>query len=174
MQRATVPVGFVVCAAVLVGFVVGLYYLYRGHFGRTLLIPARKRRANLLYRVDHQSLLDACRELSRRVTDGDLEARTYYVHTMPDAAVSSFPQVILDLEPSTVTINEEGVVVVAVAGGLDHFGVIACPKGIDDSLAHGSDGGKKLLDGLWYYDDGYREDPGGYEKKIEALRPRDR
>jgi hypothetical protein len=74
----------------------------------------------------------------------------------------------LDLEPSTVTMSAHGIFV-AVAGGLDHFGVAAWASDRNESPLSGK--GKELITGLWYYDDGYDEDP-DYDKKLEALRPK--
>ncbi len=96
----------------------------------------------------------------------------YYVHPPASPEASTFPQVILDLKPSTVSIEGNGVVFVAVVGGLDHCGVIFYPEGIEDEepppgVTCGSYGDRKLLDGLWYYDDGYQRDP-HYDKKVSA------
>ena len=30
-------------------------------------------------------------------------------------------------------------------------------------------GDRKLLDGLWYYDDGYKGDPNSFDKKIDRI-----
>jgi hypothetical protein len=63
-------------------------------------------------------------------------------------------------------------------GGLDHFGVYAYPLDYEKQ-PHASKelGHKKLLDGLWYYDDGYhhcanQEEFEEYDKYIESLRPK--
>jgi len=54
-------------------------------------------------------------------------------------------------------------------GGLDHFGVYAYPEDYKPPPHAGFElGDKKLIDGLWYYDDGYRGNP-EYGKRIEAL-----
>jgi hypothetical protein len=125
----------------------------------------------LLRDTDHQALLEACRELARRESAGELKPKRYHVHAPADPEVAAFPQVILDLEPSTVSITG-GTVMVAVAGGLDHFGVIAYPEGVEDiepppGVDLGDYGDRKLLEGLWYYDDGYERDP-EYDEKVSA------
>ncbi len=165
-------------AAILVGSVVGLRYLWRVFSVINGIWASsrrdRKRRTDLLYRVDHRALFSACMELSERVAGGDLKPRMYYpsdpVH---GAEVSRFPQAIRDLEPDYVMIDIGGVVMVALTGGIDRFGVTAYPEDYGGPPVSGSYGHKKLLDGLWYYDAGYDRDP-QYEKKIEALRPKDK
>ena len=42
------------------------------------------RRSVLLYQTDHRGLLEACRELSRRVATGKLAPGEYHVHGHPD------------------------------------------------------------------------------------------
>jgi len=161
-----------------VGGAVGLRYLWRVFLviciTWTLSRRDRKRRTDLLYRVDHRALFSACMELSERVVGGDLKPRMYYpsdpVH---GAEVSRFPQAILDLKPDYVMIDIAGAVTVALTGGIDRFGVMAYPQDYGGPPVSGSYGDKKLLDGLWYYDAGYDEDP-QYEKRIEALRPKDK
>lgn len=167
---------FVGGAVILVGSAVGLYCLCRVFSVisdiRTLSRRDRERRTDMLYRVDHRLLFSACMELSERVVGGDLKPRMYYpsdpVH---GAEVSRFPQAILDLKPTYVMIDIGGVVMVALTGGIDRFGVIAYPPDYGGPPVSGSYGDKKLLDGSWYHDAGYDEDP-QYERKIEALRPK--
>lgn len=156
----------------LVGLAIGVVYLLAGGRILTLVGPLREARINLLCRMDHQALLEACREISTRAASGDLKPKRYYVHSPASPEASTFPKVILDLRPSTVSIEGNGVVFVAVVGGLDHFGVIFYPEGIEDGepppgVEWGPYGDRKLLDGLWYYDDGYQRDP-HYDKKVNA------
>ncbi|UCC98850.1 MAG: hypothetical protein JSW66_02945 [Phycisphaerales bacterium] len=126
-------------------------------------------RARLLYHTDHQALLDACREISRRVVIGDLRPGTYNIRVDPDPEASSFPQVILDLAPNYVYVDEgySGRVMLEMHGGLGHLGVQAYPEDYK-SPSYSKFGDKELIDGLWYYDDGYRKNP-QWEKKTEAL-----
>lgn len=179
MEKAVVVVWFVGGAVILVGSAVGLYYLCRVFSVIssiwTLSRRDRQRRTDLLYRVDHRALFSACMELSERVASGDLKPRMYYPSDpMHSAEISRFPQAILDLNPTYVMIDSAGAVMVALTGGVDRFGVTAYPENYGGPPVSGSYGDKKLLDGLWYYDDGYREDARGYEKRIEALRPKEK
>ena len=86
-----------------------------------------------------------------------------------------------ELKHSTQTyayINYNGRVILEMAGGLDHFGVYAYPEDFKKP-PHASEelGHKKLLDGLWYFDDGYQycsnpQEFEEYDKYIESLRPK--
>ena len=139
-------------------------------FIRTMAREDRQGHFRLLCKTDHQALLDACRELSRRVAKGDLKSSVQYnVSHDPHPDVAGFPQPILDLGPSSVTIGNNGRVLLHMMGGLDHFGVSAYPDDYKKPTFVGSKlGDKKLIDGLWYYDDGYEGNP-RYQKKIDAL-----
>jgi len=44
---------------------------------RVMKIYVQRLRVKLLYKTDHQALLAACRELSKRVTDGNMENGPY-------------------------------------------------------------------------------------------------
>ena len=142
-------------------------------FMRVLKIYARRCRVKLLYKTDHQALLVACRELSKKVTDGNMANGRYELRSGSDRWIKGIPRPILDLRPSYAYINYNGRVILEMAGGLDHFGVYAYPEDYEKP-PHASEelGHKKLLEGLWYYDDGYLVQPEDYEKRIEALRPK--
>jgi hypothetical protein len=133
----------------------------------------RDLRVKLLYRTDHKALLGACRELSGCMRMGKLKARMYHFGPNPDPQTAQFPQPILDLMPAYVTVETDGRVVVAMMGGLDHFGVYAYPEDYKkppfDDFRFGD---MKLIEGLWYYDDGYDARPEDWQERIDALKPK--
>jgi hypothetical protein len=128
---------------------------------------AIQRQERLLCETDHQALMEACREISRMFTDGELKKYQYQVRNNPDPEISSFPQVILDLEPTYINLHP-GCVTVELCGGLDHFGVYAYTEDFKPPVRNYYYGGRELVPGLWYYDDGYENNP-EYDKTIEAL-----
>ena len=165
----------IVITVLVIIFAVGLVLLYLTDFGAgiryliTEIKMSQQLRVRLLCETDHQALLEACRDISRMVAKGDLKKYEYSIRRNPDPdpETSRFSQVILDLEPSRIYIDEDGRVMVEMFGGLDPFGVYAYPE--DYTLpSYSKYGDKKLIDGLWYYDGEYREHP-EYEKRIEAL-----
>ncbi|MBW7992159.1 MAG: hypothetical protein FVQ84_19385 [Planctomycetes bacterium] len=124
----------------------------------------------LLCKTDHQVLFDACVELSRRFASGDLKSGQYNVRHDPHPDVAGFPKAIIDLGPNGVTIGDYGEVRLEMMGGMDHFGVSFYPVDYKKPPFVGFKlGDKKLIDGLWYYDDGYQERPEDYDKRIDAL-----
>jgi hypothetical protein len=127
-------------------------------------------RVRLLCETDYQALLQACRELSSRFARGDLKPGKYWVRINRDPEVSTFPQPILDLRPSSVYISQDtaGRVKLEMLGGLDHVGVLAYPQDFKEPWPNFKYGDKELIPGLWYYDDLYEGDP-KYDEKIEAL-----
>ena len=128
-------------------------------------------KVHLLCKTDHQALLEACNKLSEQVAKGNLKPGEYGVRIGPDPEVSKFPRPILDLSPSYVYIdeNDSGRVLIEMLGGLiGHFGVLAYTEDYKKPYRTYSYGDKELIPGLWYYDDGYRDNP-EYEKIIEAL-----
>jgi hypothetical protein len=168
-KRMVLKIIVVVAIAFAVGYpLYGLYALY------TSMIEVKKdvqqRQVRLLCETDHKVLLEACRELSGRAARGDLkQGGKYNVRRDRHPKASRFPQPILDLNPSYVYIdeNDSGRVMVEMHGGLHHFGVQAYTEDYKKS-SWAVYGDKELIPGLWYYDDGYLNNP-EYDKPIEAL-----
>ena len=99
-----------------------------------------------------------------RSGDSKWEYRQYAIRSIPDPNIDKLPEPILRLNPTYIWIRPTGLLV-EMLGGLGHFGVTAF------SEENHEYGDKKLLHGLWYYDDRYREVP-DYAKVIESLRPK--
>lgn len=123
-----------------------------------------QRQVLLLYETDHKALLEACRTVMKEAREGKWEYRQYAIRSFPDPNIDKLPESILRLNPTYIWIRPNGLLV-EMLGGLGHFGVTAFSEEDHEY------GDKKLLDGLWYYDDRYREVP-DYEKVIESLRPK--
>ena len=151
---------------------IGLAFFYltpHGNFFRLLTIHAlkdRQKKERLLSETDHQALLEACREISREIFAGNLPPSRYLIYPEPVPKVSMFPQLILDLEPMFIETGSDGRVGVGMQGGWHHYGVIAYPVNFTKPCDNFKYGDKKIIDGLWYYEDGYNPK---YEKRIEAL-----
>jgi len=120
----------------------------------------------LLGETDYENLRDACRLLSNRVTTGELNAGEYRVRSVPPSVVSSWPRVILKLEPALVILHDDGLVIIEMAG-IPSFGVVAYPEGseIRDFTFRGH---RELIPGLWYYDEDYDTDP-DLRQEIDTL-----
>lgn len=130
---------------------------------------AGRMQVRLLCKTDHRALLQACRELSRRASIGELRTGRYRVGFFRRSpVVSGFPQPILDLRPTSVYIDPTGRVMVEMLGGLGHFGVYAYPADFNERWPNFEYRNRELIPGLWYYDDGYDGNP-RYQKKIEEL-----
>jgi len=166
--------------AVAIAFAVGLllynlrctlwHYLYVRPWIADSARQTMRMRVRLLCETDHEALLEACRELSRRAGRGDLKPGKYNIRRDRHPLASRFPQPILDLVPSYVSVseNDSRQVMLEMLGGLGHFGVLAYTEDYKKPYPTYSYGDKKLIPGLWYYDDGYQGHP-EYEKRIEAL-----
>ncbi|MBC8472030.1 MAG: hypothetical protein H8D56_21440 [Planctomycetes bacterium] len=142
----------------LSGFVYVLWDINKGN----------QRLTRLICETDYQALLKACRELSRRVTTGDLEPNQYRVRLDPHPEASSFPQEILDLKPTFVRLYKDRKVRIELHGGFLNYGVTAYPEDYQyDPNLHYNE--KQLIPGLWYYDDDYRDKNPKHQKRIDAL-----
>lgn len=130
------------------------------------------RRPLLLYETNHQELLKACRELSKQVATGRLEPRSYVIYGHPDPESKQFPQLILDLSPLEVDLSDKNGQVVIMMSSVVMYGAVALPedyKGpISDWHEYATKWGTELTDGLWYYDEDFREHP-EHKKEIEEL-----
>lgn len=145
------------------------FFVYKmGTFAVKFRNDVRQRQMHLLCQTDHQALLLACRDISNMYKDGELKKSHYQIRYDPDPQVDKFPKIILDVDPTYLEITNDGVVILELFGGLDHFGVYAYPEYFDGPFDDYEYGDRKLIDGLWYYDDGYYNNP-EYDKTIEAL-----
>jgi hypothetical protein len=114
---------------------------------------AHKQKEVLLYQTDHTALLEACRKVSDESITGKWELKSYNMGEASNPATSRFPQIILHLKPSYVTISENGTILIELLGGLGHVGVIAYPKDFKPPYKDFKYGDKELIPGLWYYED---------------------
>lgn len=146
----------------ILGYLSGLGYIIMD------VKKGEQREVRLLCETDHQALLGACRELSKRVTTGNLKPRQYNVRIDPHPEAPRFPQPILDLEPTYVIINPDGRVMIELHGGFLHYGVMAYPEDYKEPIINFKYGDKKLIDELWYYDEDYEGNP-KHQKKTDAL-----
>ena len=129
--------------ALVIALLAGLVLPYLGIF---LYIhkdvkKGQQRQERLLCQTDYQDLLEACRELSRRVKTGELKPQQYNIRLDPHPDSSSFPQIILSLEPTYLIINTDGRIMIELHGGFLHYGVCAeiscCESAGQSSLVKG-------------------------------------
>ncbi|MGB2864639.1 MAG: hypothetical protein WBC05_15035 [Sedimentisphaerales bacterium] len=165
-------IGLYVTLGLSVVLALSAVFLYSrpGKFFRFIIADAKKERQRtirLLSETDHQTLLEACRKLSREIDQGNqLPRYRYFVRHEPSPEITQFPKVILDLEPMFVDIWTDGRVVVGMSGGIHHYGVRAYPENYNKPNDDFEFGDKKIIDGLWYYEDEYNPK---YDKWVESL-----
>jgi hypothetical protein len=121
-------------------------------------------RVRLLCETDHRGLRDACREMLRRVASGSLPTGLY-----TDSQISQLPEPIPSLQPDHVAIEKNIVKIEMSHTGWVSLGVYAYGEGFPNHPPPFKYGDRKLLEGLWYYDDLYAPDPATYDKWIDKL-----
>ena len=146
----------------VVGVIVG-YVHYLMQFGADAAREVSQSKIRLLS-TDHQALLGACRELSRQVASGGLKSGTYVA---PE--VLRFPEPIPTLRPNHVTIDRDGLVKIEMGTGRSPLGVCAYPEGYPRYPPPFKYGDRRLLEGLWYYEDGYSTHPEAFDRKIDEI-----
>jgi len=117
-------------------------------FGFFNAIKVRWRLDRLLYRTDHQALLEACRTL---IDEG---YRGQYVMHWPGRhpEARKIPRIIRSLRPTYVRVKDD-VVIIELWGGMSHYGVRAYSADFSTTRPDFSYGQKKLIDGLWFHSD---------------------
>jgi len=146
----------------LTGFGAGIrYFLKEGE-------KTSERYEHLICDTDYQALLAGCRELSQMRARGKLLKNEYMVRGNPVVETLHLPQAILDVQPTNVYIDSDERVTVELGGGLHHFGVYGYPDDYREPVSNFKYGDRKLIDGLWYYEDGYEE--AAHRKRIESLK----
>lgn len=131
---------------------------------------AQRRRVLLLCNTDHQALLNAGREILSQVPKDRLNPRPGGPRILGEFGVPEgvqIPQAIRDLKCGCL-ISYDGYVTLEMHGGMDHFGVRIYPEDYKEPDRYFKYGDREFLTGLWYYDDGYVNNP-EYDKRIEKL-----
>ncbi len=131
---------------------------------------AQRRRVLLLCNTDHQALLNAGREILSQVPKDRLNPRPGGPRILGEFGVPEgvqIPQAIRDLKCGCL-ISYDGYVTLEMHGGMDHFGVRIYPEDYKEPDRYFKYGDRELLTGLWYYDDGYVNNP-EYDKRISKL-----
>jgi len=129
---------------------------------------ARSAMIRLLCKTDHEALLEAGREVLSQVhiePDPDGIGRLG-AFSVPKGV--KIPKAIRKLRPRGLCVTYDGCLVIAMSSAIDHFGVRIYPEGFQPPEPGFRYGDRKLLDGLWYYDEGYRHNP-RYDEQIDAL-----
>jgi hypothetical protein len=140
-------------------YIVGSWVAARWH--NRIAREVEERKIRLLVETDPQALLEACRELSRRHPGG-----------LMDANDLQLPEIIVALQPNYVSIDRHGVVEIGMYTGRWPFGINALPEDLQESekeRAQHERRGRMLVEGLWYFEYGYWNDPAGYDRRIDEL-----
>jgi hypothetical protein len=161
-RRRKIAVAIVVVAMVFIA-ATGGYVHYLMQFGAEAAHEIVQAQMRLLCETDHQALLDACRELSCRYLNGELDGNE------PLESSPQLPEVIRALRPKHVSIGRDGLVVLEMGFGMWPLGVQAYPEGYPKYPPPFKYGDRELLQGLWYYEDGYSTHPEAYDKRTDEL-----
>ena len=130
-------------------------------------------RVRLLYRTDHQKLLNAGRGI---LSEANIEyetingIRTNRFHDLPKGVeVSKVIRRLTLIGLPGVHINNHGYIRIVVGKHRDNlFGVHIYPEDFKEPYVNYGYGNKELISGLWYFDIGYGEDP-EYDKLIDSI-----
>jgi hypothetical protein len=155
---------YIIIVLSIIGVPAGLFFSYIVLPGLLMGHEVRQLRTRLLCKTDHQALLNACRELSRKLVTGEVAADVY-----KGSDILKLPDPIPSLQPNHVTLGEDGQVKIEMFVGWYPLGVQVYPEGFPNYPPPFKYGDRQLLPGLWYYDDGYSSNPDEYDKRIDHI-----
>ncbi len=123
MDNRNVTRAITALVLVIIFFVVSVQiYLPLTKVSRELEKKREEQKIQLLCNTEYQALLQACRDLSKKVESGELEANIYYIsNSIHQPVVSRFSPLILNLDPAYVVLDGNGCVIIAIS----RFGVRA-------------------------------------------------
>jgi hypothetical protein len=158
-------VAIAIAGVIVFGGIVGVYSYY------VIVVPGSqmgrevaRAKARLLVETNHRALLETCRELSRQVMNAEIRDAVY-----KGTEALRLPEPIPALRPNRVTISRDGLVQIGMYTGWWPLGVRAYPEGYPEYPPPFKYGDRELLEGLWYYEDGYSLHPDAYDKIIDEL-----
>jgi hypothetical protein len=117
----------------------------------------------VLSRTDHEALLQAGRNVLRQLPRSENGALVS--SRLPSR--EHLPQALRDLSARVIMLDPRGFLHVEMHGGMSHFGFNLYPEDFNEADPFFWYGDRKIIDGLWYYDQECR-DP-RYAKRVEAL-----
>ena len=85
-----------------------------------------------------------------------------------DEQIAQFPEPIPSLRPNHLTIDEGRLKIEMMYMGWSSLGVFAYREGYPEYPPPAKNGDRKLLDGLWYYDDGYLGNPATTDTSVSS------
>jgi hypothetical protein len=129
----------------------------------------------VLSKTDHQALLKAGREvlsqmprMENKTPDGSM------VHGSVEIPKEiPLPQALRALSAHHIVVNSYGYMHISMHAAMDHFGFYIYPEDFNAPDPGFKYGDRQIIDGLWYYDDGYHYPDGSscseYAKRINDL-----
>jgi hypothetical protein len=175
-NKQALVVALVVMLITLLGYFVLGYFVLRSNLGARIFLnfaikQSQQRRVLLLCKTDHNALLKAGREILSQIPQDCLNPRPDEPRMLGDFGVPKevqIPKVIQDLKPRRCLISYDGYLTLEMEAGMSHFGVWIYPADYKPPSRKFKYGNRELLPGLWYYDDGYIDNP-EYDKRIDEL-----
>jgi hypothetical protein len=85
----------------------------------------------LISKTDHQAIFKECRELSQQVLDGkvDMDTKTIYeAKYLLHKRKTKLSEIIIDLHPHLINVQDDGIVGLSWGGSMRHFGIHEYPE----------------------------------------------
>jgi hypothetical protein len=126
------------------------------------------KRRDLLCKTDLDAVVRASRKLLAKASTGELMLGPHEFQREPHSPeIAKFPQVIRELKPTRVLMEPDGWLSIQFGGGFDHFGLKVYPEDFKPPFPDFNYGARKIVDGLWYYDDNYSDEYPRHKKRID-------
>ena len=153
-------------------FILALLALFVLGIGVAWSVYLHSLRVRAICDANHVAVLEACRELSKEISAGNLKPGLYSLNSEHDRSRLSLPPCILELKPHVLYLyhKEDGRIQIGLSRiKMNSIGLEAYPEGVIGPAPINQIGKRELIPGLWFYESLMEENPEYFGRKVDRI-----